>query len=135
MSYRLEYPHDAKYERFPKKKRPNLGDWLELQFSPNRRIDGLWIGVGGGGKGQDKRQDQHVLDRVEEALSLIRTYDRPRYDRLSRDLKRIWVRVLIYGLGTYNEALAACELDARFVLDETTSPELIAATIVHEATH
>jgi len=118
-----------------RRKRPKLSDWLELQFSPNRRIDGLWIGVGSGVKGQDRRQDLRLLDRVEEALSLIRRYDRPRHDRLSRDLKRIWVRVLFYGLGTYNEAFAACELDARFVLDETTSPELIAATIVHEATH
>lgn len=28
-----------------------------------------------------------------------------------------------------------CELDGRFVLDDTTTPELIAVTIVHEATH
>jgi len=43
--------------------------------------------------------------------------------------------VVPHGLGTYNEALAACELDERFILADTTSPDLIAATIVHEATH
>ena len=110
--------------------------WLGLRASsPNKRIDGLWIGIGGGIQGQDKRQDQRLLDRVEEALALIKRYDRLRYDRLRRDLKRVLVHVIPGGLGSYNEAFAACELDPRFVLPETTSTELIAATIVHEATH
>jgi hypothetical protein len=118
--------------KVPRKKRPHFFEWLGLQFSsPNKRIDGLWIGIGGHSEGQDER----LLARVEEALSLIKRYDRLRYDRLSRNVRRVWVHTLPYGLGTYNEALAACELDARFVLDETTSQELIAATIVHEATH
>ena len=91
----------------------------------------MWIGIGGHSQGQDER----LLARVEEALLLIKRYDRLRYDRLSRNVRRVWVHTLPYGLGTYNEAIAACELDARFVLDDTTSPELIAATIVHEATH
>lgn len=114
----------------------NIFMWLGLRASsPTKRIDGLWIGIGGGVQGQDKRQDQRLLDRVEEALALIKRYDRLRYDRLSRDLKRVWVHVIPGGFGSYNEAFAACELDPRFVLPETTSPELIAATIVHEATH
>jgi hypothetical protein len=118
--------------KVPRKKRPHFFEWLEVQFSsPNKRIDGLWIGIGGNSEGQDER----LLARVEEALFLIKRYDRLRYDRLSRNVRRVWVHTLFYGLGTYNDALAACELDARFVLDETTSPELIAATIVHEATH
>jgi hypothetical protein len=105
--------------------------WHGLRASsPTKRIDGLWIGIGGAVQG-----DQQLLDRVEEALALITRYDRLRYDRLSRDLKRVWVHVLHGIRGCYNEAFAACELDARFVLAETTSPELIAATIVHEATH
>src|SRR5262245_47169903 len=109
----------------------NIFMWLELRASsPTKGIDGLWIGIGGAVQG-----DQRLLDRVEEALALIKTYDRLRYDRLSRDLKRFWVPVLHGIRGCYNEAFAACELDARFVLPETTSPELIAATIVHEATH
>src|SRR5262245_10409604 len=111
-----------------RKKRPNLFDRLGLKLSTNRRIDGLWIGT-------SSDQPNCLLDRVEEALSLIKKCDRPRYNRLIRDLERVWVRVVPHGLGTYNEALAACELDERFVLADTTSPDQIAATIVHEATH
>jgi len=114
-----------------RKKRPKFSDWLELQFSPNKRIDGLWIGIGGGHQGQQER----LLARVGAALDLIKRWDRPRYDRLNRDLKGVWVRAIPYGLGTYNEALAACELDSRFVLAESSPLEIIAATIVHEATH
>jgi len=38
---------------------------------------------------------------------------------LTRDLKHMWVRAIPYGVGTYNEALAACELEGRFVAHET----------------
>jgi hypothetical protein len=72
---------------------------------------------------------------VEEALRLIKVYDRLRYDRLIRDLERMWVRILPGALGCFNHSLHACELDRRFVLDETSLPEFIAAAIVHEATH
>jgi hypothetical protein len=70
------------------KKLSNLFDWLELQFSSNKPIDGLWIRIGSGVQGQGERQDERLLGRVEEALSLIKRYDRPRLDRLSRDLER-----------------------------------------------
>jgi hypothetical protein len=76
-----------------------------------------------------------ILRRVEEALFLIKTYDRRRYDRQRRDLERVWIRVLVGALGSYNQRLRACELDPRHVLAEDSSPELIASTIVHEATH
>ena len=121
QSYRVR----MSYMRGSQKKRPKLFDRLELKWSTNRRIDGLWIGT-------SSSQPNCLLDRVEAALSLIKRCDRPRYDRLIRDLERVWVRVVPHGLGTYNEALAACELDERFVLADTTSPDLIAATIVHE---
>ena len=46
----------------------------------------------------------------------------------------MWVRLVPGGLGRYDHALRACELDERFVLADTSRPEIIAATIVHEAT-
>jgi hypothetical protein len=46
---------------------------------------------------------------------------------------RVW---LLPGCcGSYKEGLRSCELDSRFVLAETSSLEMIASTIVHEATH
>jgi hypothetical protein len=75
------------------------------------------------------------LRRVEEALRLIQKYDPLRYDRLTRDLERVWVRDLAGALGTFNQSLHACSLDREFVQAERSCLELIAATIVHEAAH
>jgi hypothetical protein len=111
--------------RVPK---PTLADRFELWFSTGKQSDGLWIGVS-----LDSEADP-ILRRVEEALHLIKAYDRFRYDRLTRDLERVWVRLLPGVFGNFNSSLRACELDRRFVLSET-STEVIAATIVHEATH
>jgi hypothetical protein len=100
--------------------------WLICDL-PNHRIDGLWIGT--------FDRDHDVLPRIENALHLIKIHDRLRYDRLLRDLERILVCVLLGDLACFNHRYGSCELDARFVLAETSSPEVIAATIVHEATH
>jgi hypothetical protein len=111
------------------KQRPRLVDRLELRLSTSKRVDGLWVGT-------YESDPEQVLRRVEEALGLIEAYDRLRYDRLTRDLERVWVRLLHTGaLGSFNESVSACELDVRFVLAETSTPEVIAATIVHEAAH
>ncbi len=109
--------------------RPTLADRVELRFSTSRQVDGLWVGV------SIDSEPEPILERVEAALRLIKVYDRLRYDRLMRDFERVWVRPLPGALGNFNRALLACELDRAFVLAETSRPELIAATIVHEATH
>lgn len=106
-----------------------LIDRFELRFSSSsaKRIDGLWVG--------GLEASSPAWSRLEQALQLIKTHDPLRYSRVLRDLKRVWVRLLVHGLGSFNHALSACQLDERFVLAETTSPEEIAAVIVHEATH
>jgi hypothetical protein len=112
----------------PKTKRPTFMTRLELRRSVSRRVDGLWIG-----SIEDK--PEAGLRRVEEALHLIKSYDRRRYDRLIRDLERVWVRLIPGGLAQFDSSIWACLLDPRDLLDETRSPELIASWIVHEATH
>src|SRR5262245_48848729 len=97
--------------------RPRLLDRLELRLSKGRRIDGLWIGV------SMDLEPEPILRRVADALTLIKQYDPVRYDRLLRDLERIWVRLVPGGLGRFTEALRACELDREFVLAETSSSE------------
>jgi hypothetical protein len=111
-------------------KRPRFIDRLALRLSTGRQVDGLWVGVGFAGEPAEP-----VLRRVEDALFLIKDNDQLRYSRLIRDLERIWVRDVPGALGTFNQELRTCSLDREFVLAETTRPELIAATIVHEATH
>ena len=113
-----------------KGKRAKFLDRLELHLSTGRQVDGLWVGVAVAGEAAEP-----ILRRVEDALLLIKVNDRVRYGRLIRDLERVWIRDVPGALGTFNPALRACSLDREFVLDETTRPELIAAVIVHEATH
>jgi hypothetical protein len=110
------------------KGRPRLIDRLELRLCTHKYVDGLWVG-------SSENKPEPVLRRVEEALDLIKTYDRVRYARLTRDLERVWVRLLPDGLGSFNGSANACELDVRFILSETWTPDVIASTIVHEATH
>jgi hypothetical protein len=99
-----------------------------LRWSHGRHIDGLWIG-------SFEAEPEPSLHRVKEALHLIKTYDRQRYERLIRDLERVWVFLIPGGLAQFDYSIWACVLDPRYVLNETNSPEQIAATIVHEATH
>lgn len=100
-----------------------------LRLSTSKQIDGMWIGALGFG------QSEIILRRVEEALALIRTFDPVRYNRIVSDLDRVWVRPVPIYLGHFNASLNACEIDIDFVLDKASSPEQIAAIIVHEATH
>ena len=111
---------------------PNLSlrDRLELRTSVGRMVDGLWIGAS-----VDESKEADALRRVENALSLIKTHDPLRYGRLVRDLLRIWVRLLPNSHGSFNRAARACQLDTRFVLDQTVAVSEIACVIVHEATH
>jgi len=109
-------------------KRPHFMTRFMLRWSVGRRIDGLWVG-----SFEDKPEPG--LRRAEEALSVIKTYDRRLYQRLIRDLERIWVQVTPGGLAHFDSSIWACVLDPRYVLDETKSSEEIASTIVHEATH
>jgi hypothetical protein len=108
---------------------PTLYDRITLWLSSGRRVDGLWVGT------YFQTNAKEVMRRVEEALRLIKEYDQRRYKRIISDLDRVWVRLVPGALGRYVHAHRTCELDERFVLAETSPPEVIAATIVHEATH
>ena len=109
-------------------RRPATIDRLDLWFSTGRNIDGLWVGTM-----EDKPRPG--LRRVEEALQLIKDHDPLHYSRVINNLERIWVRLLTGDLAHYDRSLKACVFDERYVVQETTTIEWIASTIVHEATH
>ena len=92
-----------------KKNRPRLLDRIGLWLSTSRSIDGLWIGA------FLEDQADRILDRVEEALRLIKTHDPLRYNRLIRDLDRVWVRILPEATASYLRSLRACQLNTEFV--------------------
>jgi hypothetical protein len=108
--------------------RPRLSTRIMLRFSKSRYLDGLWIGTW-------EMEAEPILRRIEEALLLIKRYDRIRYDRLLRDLQRVWVLLLPSSIAIFEYGIYTCEIDTRYCLAETTTPELLAAVIVHEATH
>jgi hypothetical protein len=109
--------------------RPPLTVRIRLWLSVGKRVDGIWVGS------YFQTNDSLTLYRVEQALHLIKEFDRSRYTQVVRDLDRVWVRLLPSELAHFDYTLRACVLDERFVLAETTEPNLIAAVIVHEATH
>src|SRR5262249_14555493 len=94
--------------------RPSLYERVMLWLSTSRRIDGLWVGC------YLEEIAAPSLDRVEAALRLIKDCDRVRYDRLVRDLDRIWVQLITVGVAQFSASLRACVLDERFVLADTT---------------
>ena len=108
--------------------RPRLVVRIMLRFSARRYLDGLWIGTW-------EMEAEPILRRIEEALLLIKRHDRTRYDRLLRDLERVWVLLLPSSIANFEYGIYTCQIDTRYCLADTTKPELLAAVIVHEATH
>ncbi|KRR15734.1 hypothetical protein CQ13_13425 [Bradyrhizobium retamae] len=90
-------------------------------------VDGLLIDVW--------NNDSQSLNRIEEALRLIKHRDALHYSRVVSNLDRIWVLLLPDAAAHYDRSQNACVMDERFVLLESTTLERIASTIVHEATH
>lgn len=113
----------------PQRLRPALSDKIRLWLSVSKRVDGVWVGC------CINDDSNAALSRMEQALGLIKEFDFLRYNQIVRDLDRVWVRHLPSNIAHFDYSLRACVLDARFVLAETTEPEIIAAVIVHEATH
>ena len=105
-----------------------LVDRIDCWMSTARNIDGLWVGA-------FTNQNETALRRVEDALQLMKRQSPLHYSRVVRGLDRIWVNLTPGAFGSYSRRLNACQLDERFVLDDKTTPELIASVIVHEGTH
>jgi hypothetical protein len=108
--------------------KPYLWDRVALRMSTGRETDGVWLGA-------FTNRDESVLRRVEDALQLMKRHNPLHYTRVTGDLDRIWVHLTPGADGNYARRLNTCELDERFVMQEETTLERIASTIVHEATH
>jgi hypothetical protein len=87
-------------------------------------MDGVWIG--------SWRRPADLL-RIEEAMLLIKQHSPVHYSRVLRDLARVWVSVLLNRGAQYRRSVRACVLDERYF--DSATPERLASTIVHEATH
>jgi hypothetical protein len=108
--------------------RLTLMDRIDRRMSTAHDVDGLWVGA-------FTNRDEAPLQRVKDALQLMKQQSPLHYSRIVRNLDRIWVNLTPAARGHYLRRLNACVLDERFVLAEETTLEQIASVIVHEATH
>ena len=106
----------------------NLGDRVLLRMSTIRIIDGIWVA-------STEEEPYPGLCRVFDALQLIRERDPLNYARIVQHLRRIWIRYIPSGRAVFDQTLAACIIDDRYLLPDVSTREVIASTIVHEATH
>ena len=108
--------------------RSSYRDLIALWLSTNRDVDGLWVG-------SMEDESDRSLRLVENALQLIKSHDPLNYLRVTRNLDRIWVRLIPSAEAHYDRTLNACVVDKRYLFKEGMTLERIASTIVHEATH
>jgi hypothetical protein len=84
----------------------------------------------------DDALERRILDKLDAAIDLVRLHDPRRFLRLASDIPRI----LVYGhetayAGTLLSSLGWCVFTVRYAGDERCSPEDLAPSLVHEATH
>ena len=81
-------------------------------------------------------QKERHIPKVTAALDLIRRVEPHRYQRMLRNVRAIHLLgTRYYALGAWYAPLRMIDLAEDWVEDPNTSPEDIAATLVHEATH
>jgi hypothetical protein len=76
-----------------------------------------------------------VFAKIKKSLDLIEEFDPPRFARLQRHVKRIWVIGLPVNQAEWQQDLKACVLDRDYVKNASVETQKLAATMVHEATH
>jgi hypothetical protein len=73
--------------------------------------------------------------KLQAAFDCIRLVAPVRYAQIVRDLRRVLVAGFPWYRGSFDSASQSCELLFTWVVDGRTSPEAVAATLVHEAQH
>ena len=75
------------------------------------------------------------FEKIERALSLIKTYSPARFTQIQRDVRRIFVFGDPTIVGRWHQDLQMCEIDSGYLAALETSDAAVACTIIHEATH
>lgn len=76
-----------------------------------------------------------TYERLNEALSLLRSHAPARYSRVLRSLKGFLVLGTDSINASYDPENSVCRLGEKFMVDPATTAAAIARTVVHEATH
>ena len=72
--------------------------------------------------------------KLRDALALIHIHSPTRYRHLRRDLPRVLIG-LTHNRGECHYQIGLCLLNAEYLADEHTTPEEVAAVLVHEGMH
>ena len=97
-----------------------------------RTLHGMKVGVA---PVLDDHSHVQAFRKVEAALGLIAASEPRHLRRILRDMDRIWIDRDGYAPAYFLKALRLCVIDREFLITDATEPSLIAAVIVHEATH
>jgi len=76
-----------------------------------------------------------VFQKVEEALGTIEAYAPVRFAALRADLRQILVRGRPDCVASFDPERQLCDIYVGWLTRDDVTPEAIASTIVHEATH
>ena len=106
--------------------------WWRFLFetAESRDVHGIKVSVANNGA---HATTEEVFAAAERALGLIARYQPLVLLRLQRDLSRIWIFRYAVNRGLYDPRTRTCITDTSFVVG--FPPEIVASTLVHEATH
>jgi hypothetical protein len=103
---------------------------LVLRFSTWRTVHGFRVGASAEGSAAEI-----ALNRVAEALDLIKDYSPRRFARLRRHFSQFWSVPLDGAVGRYYPDFRMCALDLPYLARVSVTAAEAAGIIVHELTH
>ena len=102
------------------------------RLAEHRELRGIQVGV----SPATLDIEQASFAKIDDALALIETHDRRRFQRIRTDVRRVHAfGVQDQYLGAWEDSGKTCLLAADWVGRADTRPADVASTIVHEATH
>jgi hypothetical protein len=116
---------------FVERLRARLAEWRESQLHGVHRVRGFRVLV------ENSRPDistPAVLERLDEALTLIEKYQPARFRHLQRDLREIWV-ARFPCRGAYFPEGRRCLTELTFLARRDISAAVVASSILHEGVH
>lgn len=108
-----------------------ISAWVQQRSGDTHEIRGFRVLV------ENSRPDietSSVLERLDDALSLIERHQPPRYAHLKRDLSYIWI-VRFPCRGAYFPQHRACVAELTFLARRDISAAVVASSILHEGIH
>ena len=109
-----------------------LGSRITLALANWRTMHGVKVGLA---PLLDEELGSRAFQQVQAAFDLIAEHAPRRLSRIARDIRYFWIRRAAYAPAYFIQSAKVCVLDRNFLTAPDTTPALIAAAVIHEATH